>query len=104
MNHLHHIWTKSINTIIFIQKYCFFYLHSETSYDTCGPRRDLTDVPRLFIVRYKRNATQDNVRVKKNVFETEEADPASQLVARYNGSNEIAQVQGLHSDFLPKVI
>ncbi|OAY31062.1 uncharacterized protein LOC110599653 [Manihot esculenta] len=74
------------------QKYCFFYLHSETSYDTCGPRRDLTDVPRLFIVRYKRNATQDNVRVKKNVFETEEADPASQLVARYNGSNEIAQI------------
>ncbi|KAF2311303.1 hypothetical protein GH714_021603 [Hevea brasiliensis] len=74
------------------QKYCFFYLHSETSYDTCGPRRDLTDVPRLFIVRYKRNATQDNVRIRKNVFEYEEADPASQLVARYNGSDKIPQI------------
>ncbi|XP_002514733.2 uncharacterized protein LOC8263406 [Ricinus communis] len=74
------------------QKYCLFYLHSETSYDTCGPRRDMVDVPRLFIVRYKRNATQDNVRVKKNILEYEDADSASQLVARYNGSDEIPQI------------
>ncbi|KAF2318011.1 hypothetical protein GH714_041338 [Hevea brasiliensis] len=64
----------------------------ETSYDTCRPRRDLTDVPRLFIVHYKRNATQDNVNVRKNEFEHEDADPASQLVARYCSSDEIPQI------------
>ncbi|KDP31275.1 hypothetical protein JCGZ_11651 [Jatropha curcas] len=74
------------------EKYCLFYLHSETSYDTCGPRRDLSDVPRLFIVRYKRNTTQDNVRGKRNAFDDEDADPASQLVARYNGSDETPQI------------
>ncbi|KAF2318002.1 hypothetical protein GH714_041329 [Hevea brasiliensis] len=65
---------------------------TETSYDTCRPRRDLTDVPRLFIVHYKRNATQDNVNVRKNEFEHEDADPASQLVARYCSSDEIPQI------------
>eukprot|EP00258_Populus_trichocarpa_P015941 XP_006373458.1 dnaJ homolog subfamily C member 16 [Populus trichocarpa] len=80
------------------EKYCSYYLHSETSYDTCGPRRDLIDVPKLFIVRYKRNASEDDIKVdtkpKKifNVFEDEDVDPASQLVARYNGSDEISQI------------
>ncbi|WCJ35916.1 DNAJ heat shock N-terminal domain-containing protein [Euphorbia peplus] len=74
------------------QKYCFFYLHSETSYDTCGPRRDLADVPRLFVVRYKRNVTQDIVKVNKNILEDDNEDLASQLVARYNGSDEIPQI------------
>ncbi|KAJ8772994.1 hypothetical protein K2173_028171 [Erythroxylum novogranatense] len=79
-------------------KYCFFYLHSETIYDTCGPRRDVVDIPRLFIVRYKRNATQEEVKIQhkpKNifsVFEDEDVDPASQLVARYNSSEEISEI------------
>lgn len=82
----------------FIQKYCFFYLHSETSYDTCGPRRDLADVPRLFIVRYKRNLSEESIKVErkpKNIWtllEDEDVDPASQLVARFNGSDEIPEV------------
>ncbi|XP_050223024.1 uncharacterized protein LOC126673092 [Mercurialis annua] len=67
------------------EKYCLFYLHSETSYDTCGPRRDMIDVPKIFMVRYRRNATQDYMM-------NEDADHASQLVARYNGSDEIPQI------------
>ncbi|CAK7344467.1 unnamed protein product [Dovyalis caffra] len=86
---------------LWIQKYCSYYLHSETVYDTCGPRRDLNDVPKLFIVRYKRNASENDVKVETkpknifNMFEDENADTASQLVARYNGSDETPQ---LHND------
>ena len=58
----------------------------------------MVDVPKLFIVRYKRNASEDGIKVDTkpknifNVFEDENLDPASQLVARYNGSDEISQV------------
>lgn len=58
----------------------------------------MVDVPKLFIVRYKRNASEDVIKVDTkpknifNVFEDENMDPASQLVARYNGSDEISQV------------
>ncbi|XP_043725331.1 uncharacterized protein LOC122671912 isoform X2 [Telopea speciosissima] len=79
------------------KKYCFFYLHSENSYETCGPRRGLNDVPQLFIVRYKRNSTEDETNVErkpKTIWDTlqNDVDPASQLVARYNGSNDIPQI------------
>ncbi|KAL5813520.1 hypothetical protein ACOSQ4_024161 [Xanthoceras sorbifolium] len=80
------------------ERYCSFYLYSETSFETCGPRRDPSDVPRLFIVRYKRNATAENIKVARkpknilDVWQDEEVDPASQLVVRYNGSNEIPQI------------
>lgn len=80
------------------KKLCFFYLHSESSYETCGPRRDVTDVPQLLIVRYKRNATEESSKVKKkanniwDAFQDDEVDPASQLVAKYNGSDEIPQI------------
>ncbi|KAF8399510.1 hypothetical protein HHK36_015377 [Tetracentron sinense] len=79
-------------------KYCFFYLHSENSYETCGPRRDISDVAQLFLVRYKRNSTEDNIKVERkpktiwNTFHDEDVDPASQLVARYNGSEDIPQI------------
>ncbi|KAL5544526.1 hypothetical protein UlMin_008310 [Ulmus minor] len=80
------------------QRYCQFYLHSESSYETCGPRRDMTDVPLLFIVRYKRNASEENVkpeRKRNSIFDAlqeQELDPASQLVAKYNGSDEIPEI------------
>lgn len=80
------------------QKYCFFYLQSETSYETCGPRRDITDVPRLFIIRYKRNLTEENEPVRRkpktmwDALNDQDYDRASQLVASYNGSNEIPQI------------
>ncbi|THF99344.1 hypothetical protein TEA_007664 [Camellia sinensis var. sinensis] len=77
------------------QRYCFFHTQMENSYETCGPRRDITDVPQLIIVRYKRNATEDSIKNEekkpKNMLEAflnDDVDPASQLVARYNGSEE----------------
>ncbi|KAF5204410.1 Dnaj heat shock n-terminal domain-containing protein [Thalictrum thalictroides] len=79
------------------KKYCFFYINSESSYETCGPRRDLSDVPELIIVRYKRNFTQEEKveRKPKSIWETFEGDNedlASQLVAKYNGSGDIPQI------------
>ncbi|XP_038972003.1 uncharacterized protein LOC103705749 isoform X2 [Phoenix dactylifera] len=82
------------------KKYCLFYLFSDDAYETCGPRRygDLTDVPRLFIVRYKRNSTEANLEVKKwpkSIWDTpseENANVASQLVARYKGSQDIHEI------------
>ncbi|KAK1267539.1 hypothetical protein QJS04_geneDACA000558 [Acorus gramineus] len=82
------------------KKYCFFYLHSEDSYETCGPRRygDPTDTPRLFIIRYKRNATESTTKVEKKVktiwdtLQEEDANLASQLVARYNGSEDKSEI------------
>ncbi|KAA8542456.1 hypothetical protein F0562_023408 [Nyssa sinensis] len=79
-------------------RFCFFYIHSENSYETCGPRRDLTDVPELFIIRYRRNDTEDSIKIEKkpknilDAFQNEDVDPASQLVARYNGSVEVQQI------------
>ncbi|XP_022736002.1 uncharacterized protein LOC111289319 isoform X2 [Durio zibethinus] len=81
-----------------VQKnYCFFYLNMENSYETCGPRRVPTDLPRLFIVRYERNATEDTVKVEKKTksiweFHQQEVDPAAQLSVTYNGSAEISQI------------
>ncbi|KAK3005599.1 hypothetical protein RJ639_016962 [Escallonia herrerae] len=79
-------------------RYCFFYIHSEQSYETCGPRRDITDVPQLFIVRYKRADDEDSKKIEedpKNYFGaafTSDLDPTSQLVANYNGSVEVPQI------------
>ncbi|XP_028115136.1 uncharacterized protein LOC114313023 [Camellia sinensis] len=81
------------------QRYCFFHTQMENSYETCGPRRDITDVPQLIIVRYKRNATEDSIKNEekkpKNMLEAflnDDVDPASQLVARYNGSEESLEI------------
>ena len=58
----------------------------------------MADVPRLFLVRYKRNDTEASIeaeKTRKNQWHAllhEEVDPASQLVARYNGSSEIPEV------------
>ncbi|KAK9926039.1 hypothetical protein M0R45_023293 [Rubus argutus] len=80
------------------KKYCLFFLQSETSYETCGPRTDMTDVPQLFIVRYKRNVTEESEKPEgkpKSIWDTlqdQDLDPASQLVAKYNGSDEIPEI------------
>ncbi|XP_058228368.1 uncharacterized protein LOC131336513 isoform X1 [Rhododendron vialii] len=80
------------------QKYCFFIIQTASSYETCGTRRDITDVPQLLIVRYKRNASEDSIKIDrkpKNILEAfhdDDVDPASQLVARYNGSEEIPEI------------
>ncbi|KAL3813005.1 hypothetical protein ACJIZ3_014273 [Penstemon smallii] len=81
-------------------RYCLFHIHSEHSYETCGPRRGITDAPQLFIVRYERNDTTTDERTEtkkepKNVFQAwhhTEVDPVSTLVAKYNGSSEIPEI------------
>ncbi|CAL5362244.1 unnamed protein product [Camellia sinensis] len=69
------------------------------SYETCGPRRDIIDIPQLIIVHYKRNATKDSIKIEekkpKNILEAflnDDVDPASQLVTRYNGSEESSEI------------
>ncbi|KAL4364062.1 hypothetical protein GQ457_04G016110 [Hibiscus cannabinus] len=79
------------------KNYCFFYLNTENSIETCGPRRVPTDVPRLFIIRYERNATEDTFKVEKKAksiweFHQQEVDPAAQLSVTYNGSAEVSQI------------
>ncbi|KAI7724950.1 hypothetical protein M8C21_026416 [Ambrosia artemisiifolia] len=80
------------------KRFCMFYVNVEDSHDTCGPRRDITDVPRLFLVRYKRNDTEvnrKNEETSMNMFASmasRDVDPTSQLVALYKGSNEIPQI------------
>ncbi|KAG0465120.1 hypothetical protein HPP92_019284 [Vanilla planifolia] len=84
-----------------VQKdYCLFYLHKlENIYETCGPSDyDSKDVPRLFIVRYKRNSVEHELRPKKkpnsfwSAFDKENSNLASQIVAVYNGTVDIQEV------------
>lgn len=80
------------------KKYCLFYLYSENVQETCGPRGYVpTEVPRLFIVRYKRNSTENEKvaeRKPTSIWNVQEVDSnaASQLVARYNGSDDIQEI------------
>lgn len=57
--------------------------------------RDLSDVPRLFIVRYKRDVTEAKEMKPRSMFDTssDDLDLAAQLVALYNGSSEISEVR-----------
>lgn len=80
------------------KKYCFFHINSEDSYESCGPQRGITDTPRLLLVRYERNATTDDIEVEREPKTMLEAlkyvapDPASQLVAKYNGSSDMLEI------------
>ncbi|ONK75426.1 uncharacterized protein A4U43_C03F16720 [Asparagus officinalis] len=81
------------------KKYCLFYLYSENIQETCGPRGYvLTEVPRLFIVRYKRNSTEREAMAKRkknnvwSIYQEEDTNVASQLVARYNGSQDVQEI------------
>ncbi|KVH98856.1 DnaJ domain-containing protein [Cynara cardunculus var. scolymus] len=80
------------------KRFCLFYVNVEDSYDTCGPRRDIADVPRLVLVRYKRNDTEVNKKVDNNSINmfasiaSRDVDPTSQLVALYKGLDEIPQI------------
>lgn len=83
---------------VFLQRYCFFNLHSEDSFETCGPRRGIVDAATLFIVRYQRFPRDESVDTKRqeNILHSwyqTEADPVSTLVAKYNGSKETPEVR-----------
>ncbi|WMV21783.1 hypothetical protein MTR67_015168 [Solanum verrucosum] len=86
---------QKANSFSVLQSYCFFYINSENSYETCGPMRDITDTAQLFIVRYDRNDTENVGKQPTSKFSelyNVETDPAAQLVAKYNGSNKIEQI------------
>ncbi|KAF5730165.1 dnaJ subfamily C member 16-like isoform X1 [Tripterygium wilfordii] len=88
------------------KSYCSFYVQSASNYETCGPRRTMIDVPRLYIVRYKRNSSEANITVKrkpKHIWDgllDEDVDPVSQLVVTYNGSVEIPQIMQWISEII----
>lgn len=80
--------------------YCLFYLHKlDNIYETCGPREyESNNIPRLFIVRYKRNSSGDDLKANNkpnniwSAFEGEDSNLASQIVAIYNGSADTQEV------------
>ncbi|KAK4264169.1 hypothetical protein QN277_025380 [Acacia crassicarpa] len=82
------------------QDYCRFYLGSSASYDTCGQRRSMNDVPHLFVIRYLRNSTtldkRDQEATKWNSLLLQDLlkdqDQAGQFVAKYNGADDIPQI------------
>ncbi|CAL5444872.1 unnamed protein product [Camellia sinensis] len=61
----------------------YSHVGNETAicYETCGPRRDIIDVPQLIIPKNMVEA-----------FLNDDVDPASLLVVRYNGSEESSEV------------
>ncbi|GMH01378.1 hypothetical protein Nepgr_003217 [Nepenthes gracilis] len=76
---------------------CMFYIGAELSMESCGPRRSIIDSSHIVIVRYMRNNSMDDVLVKRKPNSPwsalqDDVDPASQLVARYNGSVEIPDI------------
>ncbi|KQK15065.1 uncharacterized protein LOC100831408 [Brachypodium distachyon] len=81
------------------KKICAFYLATDFN-GACGPRGfgDDNDKPEVFIVRFQRNATYEALKAEKknNLIETlqgQDAADASQLVARYNGPDEIQEIK-----------
>uniref|UniRef100_A0A0A9DKC1 Thioredoxin domain-containing protein n=1 Tax=Arundo donax TaxID=35708 RepID=A0A0A9DKC1_ARUDO len=79
------------------KKICAFYLATDYN-GACGPRGfgDDNDRPELFIVRFQRNATYEALKAEKknNLLEALQGQhtDASQLVARYNGPDEIQEI------------
>lgn len=80
------------------KKICAFYLASDYN-GACGPTGfgDDSDKPELFIVRFQRNATYEALKAEKktNLMETiqgQHTTDASQLVAKYNGPDEIQEI------------
>ncbi|CAN6717759.1 unnamed protein product [Malus baccata var. baccata] len=58
----------------------------------------MIDVPQLFIVRYKRNVTEEGEEPEKKPktiwdgLQHQELDPASRLLAKYNGSDNTRKI------------
>ncbi|KAL9243252.1 hypothetical protein vseg_017162 [Gypsophila vaccaria] len=76
---------------------CMFYIGGEHSLGCCGPRRSIEDKPQMVMVRYMRNESAVEIQDKRasnsllDVLK-EDMDPVSQLVARYNGSADPAEI------------
>jgi hypothetical protein len=87
--------------------FCYFYLHSANMFEACGARRygDI-DVPKIFLVRYQRqNITVEEAINEANkqrrahnlwaALQDDTENIASQLVSKYNGSEEVSEVPSL---------
>lgn len=89
------------------KNFCYFYLHSPTMFEACGPSRNgaVEDVPKIFLVRYQRKALtseeqerleQEKALRAKNMWASlltdDNENVASQLVSKYNGSAKIGDI------------
>ncbi|CAJ1975311.1 unnamed protein product [Sphenostylis stenocarpa] len=80
--------------------YCQFYLGQAGSDHTCGQRRSVTDIPRLFVIRYLRNSsavdlrTEEKTKWKSSLFQDliNDSDLAGQFVAGYKGEHDVSQI------------
>lgn len=83
-----------------MQERCLFYVAQEYAEGTCGPRNfeDTVEDPKLFVVRFQKQSIEDALKEEKrtnNILHTlrgQDSNLASQLVARYNGSDDIQEV------------
>ncbi|XP_027904615.1 uncharacterized protein LOC114164227 isoform X2 [Vigna unguiculata] len=80
--------------------YCQFYLGQAGSDHTCGQRRSVTDIPRLFVIRYLRNSSAVDLRKEqKSNWKSSlvqdlisDSDLAGQFVAGYKGEDDVSQI------------
>ncbi|KAG6552475.1 hypothetical protein Mapa_005895 [Marchantia paleacea] len=86
-----------------IQKnFCYFYLNSESMFEACGPQNyEIENRPRVFLIRYLREVKEEKGEdeykrwLPKTTWQRqseEEMKFARQLVTKYNGSSEVAEV------------
>ncbi|KAJ4793561.1 DNAJ heat shock family protein [Rhynchospora pubera] len=81
------------------KKLCLFYLNPEDAEGACGPRYGDYELPRVFIVRFQRRTKEEEENLKKRTKQSamqsllqEGGNSASQLVAKYNGTQEADEV------------
>lgn len=80
--------------------YCQFYLGQAASEHTCGQRRGVTDIPRLFVIRYLRNSSAVDLRTEektkwKSLLVQDlinDSDQTGQFVAGYKGEDDVSQI------------
>ncbi|KAG0592049.1 hypothetical protein KC19_1G220600 [Ceratodon purpureus] len=87
--------------------FCYFYLHSPTMFEACGPRRygEVDDLPKIFLIRYHRKplTIEDLDRLEKekalraknvwtSLLSEDNENVASQLVSKYNGSTDTGEI------------
>ncbi|KAK7411427.1 hypothetical protein VNO78_02860 [Psophocarpus tetragonolobus] len=80
--------------------YCQFYLGNAASDHTCGQQRGVTDIPRLFVIRYMRNSSTVELRKEeKTKWKAllvqdliNDSDQAGQFVAGYKGEDDVSQI------------
>ncbi|XP_027351211.1 uncharacterized protein LOC113862317 [Abrus precatorius] len=80
--------------------YCQFYLGHAASDHTCGQRKGVTDIPRLFVIRYLRNSSAvDSPAQEKTKWTSllvqdliDDSDQTGQFVAGYKDAVDVSQI------------